>query len=178
MEYDFTMEDGERAAIRVARALEQREALRRIFRAYLENTRDRLPAELQSDLDRYASAPADPPPRPTEAPPERYRYPQIGKWALELTFRAEREERWLCEARTLLMKLAAMEAQAKAHRRHREEDLAAVRKALKRVLANFRVTDAATAEEFIRLQEKLARAEALTVDAILDDRETLESLWP
>jgi hypothetical protein len=135
--------------------------------------------------DRVVTAP----PRPEDAGRGRYHYPEHGSWALELLFRADREERWLCEARTVLMQVArhrapsadlasSFEDQLQAHRAHRGEDLEAVRSALRLQIQYLERQDSGPNVELNQLRDKLARAKALSIDDILHDRDELESLWP
>lgn len=189
-ENDFTRKDGVRAESDVAGFIEERKQLRRVLLDYATDPNLALPEELSKALQESVSEQIPPlPPRPEGAVPNRYPTPRHGSWALELLFRADREERTLCEGRTLLMKLSAVRApssevradcekQIEAHREHRVEDLGAVRQALRDQLAYFERLDDRSAKELDELRERLRRAEGLLVDDILHDRSELDALWP
>jgi hypothetical protein len=189
-EYDLRKEDGERSELEVAQLVDQRNRVRRLLQEYATKPSLALPTQMQEELIRLASeTPEALPPRPENATPGRYAYPEEGSWALELAFQASREEKKLCEARTLLMSIAllsppsdemqsAYDEQEKAHRLHRLEDLETARSYLRDHLAHLEALDDVHEDTVADVRRRLLRAEQLTVDDILVDRSELESLWP
>ena len=189
-EYDLRKVDGERSELEVIHLIDQRNRVRRLLVQYATMPGLVLPTPMREGLMRLASEEPEPlPPRPEKATPGRYSHPEEGSWALELAYQASREEKKLCEARTLLMRIAllsppsdeiqsAYDEEERAHRLHRLEDLEATRSHLRDHLAHLEALADVDQDRVADVRRKLLRAEQLTVDDILVDRSELESLWP
>ena len=189
-EYDLGRKDGDRAEADVAEAIRQRHVLRHVLLDYATDPDLELPSSLAKDLGRFVSMKPEPlQPRPEAAPESRYAHPVEGSWALELLYRADREKRALCEGRTIMVRLAAVRppsaavkqkfhSQLLAHRQHRQEDLDAVREALRDRINWIQRQKGPQHPEVAPLRSRLDQALAMKVDDILEDREMLSALWP
>ena len=189
-EYDLRRKDGEKAEAEVTEAIRERHELRHVLLDYATDPDLELTQPLASELGRFVSEKPEPlQPRPEDANPERYPNPVQGSWALELLYRADREQKKLCEGRTIMVRLAEIRppspsvmkkfsAQLQAHRRHRQEDLDAVCSALRDRINYLQRQKGPGHPEVAPLRVRLEQALALTVDDILADRDLLKSFWP
>ena len=152
--------------------------------AFPSDLKARVEGVLSQDLDDTLST------CPTcVGPRERER---VGEWAMEMAFRADREEKLLCEARCVLARVAralgtppaAIAArvthQLAQHRAHRIGDRNAVRAEIEGVVERLEAAgrSASPDDRLAALRQRLAKLDGLTDAELLEDREALNALWP